>query len=140
METEILKAVTTAKEATKEKGEARVLLVLDGLDFPLAATGCTALEIMDLVGAVREVWLPYLPFYLSNILKSANILLLTIARPLHHPNLLRRPPLHSIPHHTARDLAHGFRDGYGASGVENYECERIRYGGCQGRKRSLKNL
>ena len=54
METEILKAIATAKEATNENGEAGVLLVLDGLDFLLAATGCATLEIMELVGAVRE--------------------------------------------------------------------------------------
>lgn len=58
METEILKAIATAKEATKENGEARVLLILDGLDFLLAATGCVTLEIMELVGAVRDVRAP----------------------------------------------------------------------------------
>lgn len=65
VETEILKAITTAKETTKAEGEGSVLLVLDGLDFLLAATGCPALEILDLVGELREAYLS-LPFPITD--------------------------------------------------------------------------
>ncbi|KAL2042949.1 hypothetical protein N7G274_004007 [Stereocaulon virgatum] len=54
VETEILKAITTAKPTTRVEGEERVLLVLDGLDFLLAATSCSTLETLDLVGELRE--------------------------------------------------------------------------------------
>ena len=42
----------------REGKESRVLLVLDGLDFLLAATGTTALQIGDLVGELRSVRYP----------------------------------------------------------------------------------
>lgn len=51
VETTILKAIESAKEAVK----GRVLLVLDGLDFLLAATGCGVLEELALLGELREV-------------------------------------------------------------------------------------
>lgn len=56
VEAEIIKIVAATNEATEDG--ARVLLVLDGLDFLLAATGCAALQILEVVGALREVWPP----------------------------------------------------------------------------------
>ena len=47
------------EEREGEEGKARVLLVLDGLDFLLAATGATALQMGDLVGELRSVCLSY---------------------------------------------------------------------------------
>ena len=51
VEKEILKAV----DAAKGDGKGRVVLVLDGLDFLVAAMGVTPREMGDLVGSVREV-------------------------------------------------------------------------------------
>ena len=53
VEKEILKVVETADKAMK--GEGRVLLVLEGLDFLLAATACPALDVIDMVGELRVV-------------------------------------------------------------------------------------
>ena len=53
VEQRILKAVNDAQEASK--GGGRVLLVLDGLDFLLAATSCLVLSIMDTIGELQEV-------------------------------------------------------------------------------------
>ena len=63
VETEILRAVHAARgdgegregKEGRERRENKVLLVLDGLDFLLAATGATAMEMGDLVGSLREV-------------------------------------------------------------------------------------
>ncbi len=52
-EKEVMKAVESAKEAMKEEG--RVSLVLDGLDFLIAATACPVLDAIDTVGELREV-------------------------------------------------------------------------------------
>ena len=54
VEREVVRAVMSAKEGA-EMGNGEVLLVLDGLDFVLAATGCAALDVMEMVGEVREV-------------------------------------------------------------------------------------
>ena len=47
-------------KATGSKGdlndEGNVILVLDGLDFLLAATGCEVLGLLNMVGELREVW------------------------------------------------------------------------------------
>lgn len=40
---------------TGQAREGRVVLVLDGLDFLLAATGTTAMEMSDMVGELRSV-------------------------------------------------------------------------------------
>lgn len=53
VETEILKTNESAKKATRDEG--RVLLVLDGLDFLLAATACPVLDITKMLGELREV-------------------------------------------------------------------------------------
>lgn len=53
VEKEILKAAESAKEAMK--GEGRVLLVMDGFDFLIAATACPVLDAIDTVGEIREV-------------------------------------------------------------------------------------
>ena len=53
---EVEKAVMEAigsKETRKEEGN--VLLVLDGLDFLLAATECEVLGVLDMLGELREV-------------------------------------------------------------------------------------
>ncbi len=56
VEKEILRAVDAAKGGGGGgAGAGRVVLVLDGLDFLVAAMGVTALEMGDVVGEVREV-------------------------------------------------------------------------------------
>ena len=55
VEREILKAVDAVNGGGEGKGKGRVLLVLDGLDFLIAAMGVTGGEMADLVGEVREV-------------------------------------------------------------------------------------
>lgn len=52
VEREIMKA-TRSNENLNERS--KVLLVLDGLDFLLAATGWEVLSVLDMVGALREV-------------------------------------------------------------------------------------
>lgn len=52
-EKEIMNAVGSVKEAMD--GEGRAMLVLDGLDFLIAATACPVLDIIDMVGELREV-------------------------------------------------------------------------------------
>ena len=52
METEVLKAISEAKSEAK-----KVLLILDGIDFLLAATECRVDEILDTVWELREVCL-----------------------------------------------------------------------------------
>lgn len=51
VEKEILAAVGRQREG----GDARVLVVLDGVDFLLAGEGVEAGELMDMVGEIREV-------------------------------------------------------------------------------------
>ena len=51
----IVSAIGICKENMNDGGD--VILVLDGLDFLLAATGCQVLEILDMVGELREVYL-----------------------------------------------------------------------------------
>ena len=55
VESEISNTITAVKEGMETGGQ--VLLVLDGIDFLLAATARPALEILDLVGSLREVCL-----------------------------------------------------------------------------------
>lgn len=50
VEAKILEAVAGAKSAGRG-----VVLVLDGLDFLMAATGCGVLGVTDMVGELREV-------------------------------------------------------------------------------------
>ena len=52
VEKAILEAIGS-KESTD--GGGNVVLVLDGLDFLLAATGCEVLGVLDMVGELREV-------------------------------------------------------------------------------------
>ena len=53
---EVEKAIMTAvgSEETLEE-EGNVILVLDGLDFLLAATECEVLGMLDMIGEIREV-------------------------------------------------------------------------------------
>ena len=53
LEERILEVVNDAQEAGK--GSGRILLVLDGLDFLLAATSCFVPSIMDTIGGLQEV-------------------------------------------------------------------------------------
>ncbi len=41
------------KETRNDGGN--TILVLDGLDFLIAATGCEVLEVLDMIGELREV-------------------------------------------------------------------------------------
>lgn len=99
VEREILRAVDGAKGG----GKGRVVLVLDGLDFLVAAMGVTAREMGDLVGSVREVCWSRFRFYfrfsrtLSLLLllfmmflnRQAHTFLVLSARPFNHHNRLR---------------------------------------------------
>ncbi len=49
----IFKAINDTTAAGKGEGE--ILLVLDGLDFLLAASGCPAVQILEMIGELREV-------------------------------------------------------------------------------------
>ena len=48
----VMKAIGS-RETLKEEGN--VILVLDGLDFLLAATECELLGVLDMLGELREV-------------------------------------------------------------------------------------
>ena len=52
VEKAVMKAIRS-KETRKEEGD--VILVLDGLDFLLAATECEVLGVLDMLGEFREV-------------------------------------------------------------------------------------
>lgn len=54
MEKAIIEAMKS-KETLSDEG--KVILVLDGLDFLLAATGYEVLGVLDMVGELREVGL-----------------------------------------------------------------------------------
>lgn len=56
------KAIAAAIRSCKESlnGGGNVMLVLDGVDFFLAATGCEVLEILDMIGELRDVRTPSL--------------------------------------------------------------------------------
>ena len=64
VEKAIMKAVGS-KEALND--HRNIILVLDGLDFLLAATGCEVQELLDMIGDLREVrhfsklWLNVIP-------------------------------------------------------------------------------
>ena len=116
VEKEILKAVDAAKGGKSGDGgggggagEGRVLLVLDGLDFLLAATGGTALRMGDVVGEIREVCRSHFHFQflktmsllllfpsLKLLVRSANTFLVQSACPFSCPNRLRRLLPHAI--------------------------------------------
>lgn len=53
VEKEVMKAVGS-KETLNNGGN--VILVLDGLDFLLAATECEVLGVLDMIGELREVY------------------------------------------------------------------------------------
>ena len=53
VEKTIASAIGTCKEISGDGGN--VILVLDGLDFLLAATGCEVLELLDMIGEFGEV-------------------------------------------------------------------------------------
>ena len=53
VEKEIMKAIGS-KETLNNGGN--VILVLDGLDFLLAATECEVLGVLDMIGELREVY------------------------------------------------------------------------------------
>ena len=52
VEKAIMKAIGS-KETRNDGGN--VILVLDGLDFLLAATECEVLRVLDMIGELREV-------------------------------------------------------------------------------------
>ncbi|CAD6569754.1 MAG: hypothetical protein ASARMPREDX12_002908 [Alectoria sarmentosa] len=54
VEKAIASAIGSCKETLDDGGN--VILVLDGLDFLLAAMGCEVLEILDMIGELREVY------------------------------------------------------------------------------------
>ena len=63
---DVERAIMKVVESKKTLNEGRdIVLVLDGLDFLLAATGCEVLGLLDMIGELREVCL------LSNYSKVA---------------------------------------------------------------------
>lgn len=51
----ILQAVKAQRVGLGAGGRLRILVILDGIDFLLAAKGATVSEMMDMVGEIREV-------------------------------------------------------------------------------------
>ena len=92
VEARILKAVNDTQEIGKE--DAKVLLILDGLDFLLAATSCSVLSIMDTIGELQEVCSTEKYHFESSILT------LQLALRYYRCHLLCGPCFNAISNHT----------------------------------------
>ena len=129
MEKAIMNAINS-KETMD--GEGQVLLMLDGLDFLLAATDFEVLGVLDMIGELREV--RFLSAYRLHALAQRRRR--HTARLLHDHRYSRRPAPPSIGHHAPRNIPPGFRDGLGAPGEIDHERKGTRYRaghGCQWR-------
>ena len=111
-------------------GGGNVVLVLDGLDFLLAATGCEVLGVLDMVGELREVGM----FFSSNICSSRGFFADETARLQHdHYHGSRSAPF-AIVHYASRSIPHVFCNELGAQGEGRHKPKGARYGcgeGCQ---------
>ena len=136
MEKTVLEAIGS-KESTD--GAGNVVLVLDGLDFLLAATGCEVLGVLDMVMELREVGT--FSSSLCRELQASMRFCSTggffadkIAR-LHHDHCHSgRSTLFAIAHYASRDIPHVFRNELGAPGEGGRKPKGARYGcgeGCQ---------
>ena len=139
VETAILEAIGS-KEDTD--GGGNVVLVLDGLDFLLAATGCEVLGVLDMVGELREVGFLSLSLSLSLCLElQAPMRFAQLGAFAHKTARLQHDHCHSgrsapfaIAHYASRNIPHVLRNELGAPGEVGHERKRARYGcgeGCQ---------
>lgn len=134
VEKAILKAIGS-KDGTN--GGGNVVLVLDGLDFLLAATGCEVLGLLDMIGELREVGLfslSLLNYRLQSVFAQLEAFADKTARLQHdHCHSGRSAPF-AIPHYASRIIPHVFRDELGTPGAVGHERKGARYRcgeGCQ---------
>lgn len=123
----IMKAIGSKKTPT---GGGNVILILDGLDFLLAATGWEVLGMLDMIGELREVRL----FSIYRLHALAQRRCREIARLLHYYCHSCRHAPFSIAHYPSRNISRSFRDELSASGEIDLEREGTRYRrgeGCQ---------
>lgn len=126
-EKEVLTLVKSAKEPSG--GETRVLLVLDGMDYLIAATACPVPAVIDMVGEFREVR-SYLAIMYIKVYQSNTHCPLP-ARGFNNHHILRRLRPDAIALHASRSLTRSFCHGHGASSEADNECEGFRYRSCQ---------
>jgi len=114
LEEEILRAIRDAKKESHGRG--KVLLVLDGMDFLLAATGCPVQALLDLIAELREVRCrPPLGCYDSTASLTAP------ARPHDRSRNLSRSSLDAIANHTVRNLPCCVCDEHGVPKRDGHE-------------------
>ena len=135
MEKAILEAIGS-KESTD--GGGNVVLVLDGLDFLLAATGCEVLGVLDMVGELREVGMfSSVPLELQASMRFCSTGGLFAEKTAHlqhdHCHSSRSAPF-AIAHYASRNIPYVFCDELGAPGEGGHKPKGARYGcgeGCQ---------
>ena len=126
---EMEKAIMNAiKSKEIMDGEGQVLLMLDGLDFLLAATDFEVLGVLDMIGELREV--RFLSAY--RLHARAQRRRRQTARLLHDHCYSCRPAPPSTGHHASRNIPQGFRDELGAPGEIDHERQGTGYRGGQG--------
>lgn len=127
VERAIMKAIGS-KETRNDGGN--VILVLDGLDFLLAAAGCEVLEVLDMIGELREVRI--LSNYGLHVLAQRRCR--KTARLRHdHCHSGRLAPF-AIAHYASRNIPHSFRNESSTPGEIDHERKGTRYRrgeGCQ---------
>lgn len=116
VEKAIASAIGSCKETLDDGGN--VILVLDGLDFLLAAMGCEVLEILDMIGELREVRLLFFNYRLCAL---SNQVYRRIAGLFYIDYHSCRFSPFSIAHYPSRNLAHSFPDELSASGEIDHE-------------------
>ena len=127
VEKTIASAIGSCNEALGDGGS--VILVLDGLDFLLAATGCEMLQLLNMIRELREVRLPSICSIQHAL---AYWVFREIASPLHHHCHSCRSSPCSIAHYASRNIPHGFLGELSTSGEIDNEREGIRYRRCKG--------
>ena len=134
-ETEILKAIRSLRSG-KDRG--RVLLVVDGLDFLLAATNASAAAIDDMIGELREVGRH------KSSLCTGCVVYTTdhngIARLRNYRYGLRRFPIHPISYHAARNCPRRLYHFNGAPGEAGDGAENAGHWHGERRQWSVKNI
>lgn len=127
VEKTIASAIGSCNEALGDGGN--VILVLDGLDFLLAATGCEVLQLLDMIGELREVRLPFNYSLQHTIAYCVSREIASILH--HHCHSCRSSPC-SIARYASRNIPYGFPCELSAPGEIDNECERTRYRRCKG--------
>lgn len=127
VEKEILILVRSAKEPSGE--ETKVLLVLDGLDFLVAATAYPVPAVIDMVGEFREVRSCLATKYIKTC--DSNTHCSPPARRFDDHHILRRFGSDAVAHHASRSLTCSLCSEHGASSEVDYEREGVRYRSCE---------